>query len=348
MNDILSQLQLHMKTHPALELSDAIKFLYQGCMGNGHLMLDREAAWNYLVEEWQETPVCHTAPLTESLGNGLCRLSLAGCKELGLSVHTLFALFLRANQLFSPSQATLKTLLPQLCSLFPHTDQIADIQRYLQAGMPMVSHSQTYRDTYTPAYRLVLEQDISLLPLCAAIDRHMAQNPRTIVALDGPCAAGKSTIGALLSQLYGCPLVHMDDFFLPQTQKTPARLSQAGGNIDAERFLTQVLLPVSCGKPAKYQPYHCHTDDFGEWLEVPPSALTIIEGVYALRPDLQPYYSICCYIDAPWTIRRERLLKRCGEDGLARFEALWIPLEQQYFETFQIESHCPIKIKACF
>ena len=347
MNDILSQLQLHMKTHPALELRDAIKFLYQSCMGNGHLMLDRDAAWNYLVEEWQKTPPSYTVPLTESLGNGLCRLSLASCKEMGLSVHTLFALFLRANRLFSPSQATLRTLLPQLYSLFPYPHQIAEIQQYLQDGMPVISHSQTYRTAYAPAYRLVLEQDISLLPLCADIDRHMAQNSRTIVALDGPCASGKSTIGALLSQLYDCPLVHMDDFFLPQKQKTPARLSQAGGNIDAERFLSQVLLPVSQGKSAQYQPYRCHTDNFGEWLEVPPSALTIIEGVYALRPDLQPYYSICCYLDAPWSVRRERLLKRCGEGGLARFEALWIPLEQQYFETFQIESQCSIKIKAC-
>ena len=347
MNDILSQLQLHMKTHPALELRDAIKFLYQSCMGNGHLMLDRDAAWNYLVEEWQKTPPSYTVPLAESLGNGLCRLSLASCKEMGLSVHTLFALFLRANRLFSPSQATLRTLLPQLYSLFPYPHQIAEIQQYLQDGMPVISHSQTYRTAYAPAYRLVLEQDIPLLPLCADIDRHMAQNSRTIVALDGPCASGKSTIGTLLSQLYDCPLVHMDDFFLPQKQKTPARLSQAGGNIDAERFLSQVLLPVSQGKSAQYQPYRCHTDDFGEWLEVPPSALTIIEGVYALRPDLQPYYSICCYIDAPWSVRRERLLKRCGEGGLARFEALWIPLEQQYFETFQIESQCSIKIKAC-
>ncbi len=347
MNDILSQLQLHMKTHPALELRDAIKFLYQSCMGNGHLMLDRDAAWNYLVEEWQKTPPSYTVPLTESLGNGLCRLSLASCKEMGLSVHTLFALFLRANRLFSPSQATLRTLLPQLYSLFPYPHQIAEIQQYLQDGMPVISHSQTYRTAYAPAYRLVLEQDIPLLPLCADIDRHMAQNSRTIVALDGPCASGKSTIGTLLSQLYDCPLVHMDDFFLPQKQKTPARLSQAGGNIDAERFLSQVLLPVSQGKSAQYQPYRCHTDDFGEWLEVPPSALTIIEGVYALRPDLQPYYSICCYLDAPWSVRRERLLKRCGEGGLARFEALWIPLEQQYFETFQIESQCSIKIKAC-
>lgn len=347
MNDILSQLQLHIKTHPALELRDAIKFLYQSCMGNGHLMLDREAAWNYLVEEWQKTPACHTVPLTESLGNGLCRLSLAACKELGLSVHTLFALFLRANNLFSPSQVMLRTLLPQLYPLFPNVDQKTQVEQYIQAGMPVISHSRAYRDAYTPAYRIVLEQDICLLPLCAAIDRHMAQNPRTVVALDGPCAAGKSTIGALLSQLYGCPLVHMDDFFLPQKQKTPARLSQAGGNIDAERFLEQVLLPVSQGAPARYQPYRCHTDDFGEWLEVPPSALTIVEGVYSLRPDLNPYYSIRCYIDAPWSIRRERLLKRCGESGLARFEALWIPLEQQYFETFQIASCCPIKIKAC-
>ena len=46
------------------------------------------------------------------------------------------------------------------------------------------------------------------------------------VAIDRPCASGKSTLGAALSEIYGCALIHMDDFFLRPEQRTSQRLSQ--------------------------------------------------------------------------------------------------------------------------
>ena len=65
------------------------------------------------------------------------------------------------------------------------------------------------------------------------------------VAIDGPCASGKSTLGALLRGVYGANLFHMDDYFLPFARKTPERLAEPGGNVDYERFFAEVA-----GRPA--------------------------------------------------------------------------------------------------
>ena len=84
--------------------------------------------------------------------------------------------------------------------------------------------------------------------LLSAVLKAQREQERVMVAIDGPCASGKSTLGAALAQKLGCPLFHMDDFFLPPAQKTPQRLAEPGGNVDAERFFAEVLLPFSRGE----------------------------------------------------------------------------------------------------
>ena len=74
-----------------------------------------------------------------------------------------------------------------------------------------------------------------------------------IVAIDGCCASGKSTLGARLSEALGCPLFHLDDFFLRPEQRTPERFAQPGGNMDRERLEAEVLAPLRRGEAAVYR-----------------------------------------------------------------------------------------------
>ena len=46
------------------------------------------------------------------------------------------------------------------------------------------------------------------------------QSP-VIVAIDGRCGAGKSTLAAVLAERLDANLIHMDDFFLRPEQRTP-------------------------------------------------------------------------------------------------------------------------------
>jgi len=111
----------------------------------------------------------------------------------------------------------------------------------------MVSHSTRFRQQYHPAYRVVFLHYVNVIPALSAIDRAMKKQPRLRVAIDGPCASGKSTLGKTLQEIYGCPLIHMDDFFLRPEQRTPERLAQPGGNVDYERFAKEVLTPSADG-----------------------------------------------------------------------------------------------------
>ena len=62
------------------------------------------------------------------------------------------------------------------------------------------------------------------------------KNP-VLVAVEGRCASGKTTLASVLQDLAGWSVFHMDDFFLQPWQRTELRMQTAGGNVDYERFL---------------------------------------------------------------------------------------------------------------
>lgn len=96
------------------------------------------------------------------------------------------------------------------------------------------------------------------MELLQAIDERLPRQERLLLAIDGGSASGKTTLAALLAQRYGCPVFHMDDFFLRPEQRTPQRLAEPGGNVDRERFFSEVLQPLRQGGPASYRRYDCH------------------------------------------------------------------------------------------
>ena len=49
-----------------------------------------------------------------------------------------------------------------------------------------------------------------------------------VIAIDGRCAAGKTTLAAALQRETGCTVLHLDHFFLRPEQRTPQRLAQPG------------------------------------------------------------------------------------------------------------------------
>ena len=46
-----------------------------------------------------------------------------------------------------------------------------------------------------------------------------------VIAIDGKCASGKSTLGLYLKNSLDANLFHMDDFFLRPEQRTPERFA---------------------------------------------------------------------------------------------------------------------------
>lgn len=326
-----------------MDVQDAVKFLYQYHMGPGHLIEDEALALARLEEEWATLSPSLEEPLFEEIGNGLCRLNLRACKGKQLSTRLIARLFvLTANAFVSDADALAQAL--ELVYTLPFSQEIvADyLAQYRQKGCPAVHHSDRYRAACVPAYRVVSKYYVTMLPILSAIEQAMEQNSHVRVAIDGPCASGKSTLGQALADIYCCPLIHMDDFFLRPEQRTQTQLAQPGGNVDHARFSREVLAPLLENEPARYRPWRCHSGEFGPEIVVRPGPLMVVEGSYSLRPDLRDAYTLRIWVEAPWEVRRQRLLERCGSEGLARFESIWIPLENRYFSACQVKQCCQL------
>ena len=128
--------------------------------------------------------------------------------------------------------------------------------------------------------------------------------------------------------------------------RTPQRLSQPGGNVDAERFLAQVLLPVSRGEQAMVQKYDCHADALLDPVFVSPKRVAIIEGAYSLHPLLAPFYTLKVFCRIDPALQESRILARNGAEALPVFRERWIPLENRYFEALDILAQCDLVVDA--
>ncbi|MBQ7872120.1 MAG: hypothetical protein IJ357_08260 [Oscillospiraceae bacterium] len=110
------------------------------------------------------------------------------------------------------------------------------------------------------------------------LDALLAQKDMVIVAIDGKCTSGKTTLAAKLAEVYDCNVFHMDDFFLRPEQRTPERFAEIGGNVDYERFNKEVLIPLKAGQSFTYRPFDCSTFTLAAPVCVTPKKLNIIEG----------------------------------------------------------------------
>ena len=98
-----------------------------------------------------------------------------------------------------------------------------------------------------------------------------------LVAIDGRCGSGKTTLGEYLKGQLDCNLFHMDDFFLRMEQRTPDRMKETGGNVDYERFYETVLIPVQKKESVCYQPFSCKEWRLLDAYEIPYKRINIIE-----------------------------------------------------------------------
>ena len=131
-----------------------------------------------------------------------------------------------------------------------------------------------------------MEASLSLLK--SRIDALLQTGRQILIAIDGNCTAGKTTLASVLEKAYDCNVFHMDDFFLRPEQRTAQRYAQPGGNVDYERFQEEVLLPLNAKTFFSYRPFSCRTFALAEPVEVVPKQLVIVEGTYCLHPYFRP------------------------------------------------------------
>ena len=177
------------------------------------------------------------------------------------------------------------------------------------------------------------------------IGRLLDTGRQILVAIDGNCAAGKTTLAAALKEKYDCNVFHMDDFFLRPEQRTPERYAQPGGNVDYERFREAVLMPLREGRAFSYRPFSCRTLTLLDPVQVAPKQLNIVEGTYSQHPYYGDIYDLKVFWAVEAQVQRERILRRPPWLHRQFFE-VWIPMETVYFDRFQIREQSGLVLQA--
>ena len=177
------------------------------------------------------------------------------------------------------------------------------------------------------------------------IRKLLCEKESVIVAIDGRCASGKTTLASLLGSTVDCNIVHADSFFLLPHQRTEERLSVPGENIEHERLLSEVLIPLKSGEPFSYRPFDCSTMDFKEDVFIIPKKINIIEGSYCCHHSLLSFYDLTVFLSTDKEKQLQRILERNGEASKKIFENKWIPLEEAYFEKYKLKDNTDLSFK---
>ena len=176
--------------------------------------------------------------------------------------------------------------------------------------------------------------------LTSHLSKVISDDRITLLAIDGRCTAGKSTLASYLCELFPAAVIHMDDFFLPPYMRSEKRLAEPGANIHIERIETEIIRPILFGeRELTFSKFDCSLGRIRESIRLSLAPLTIIEGVYSMRPELLPLYDIRVFLDVGADEQIKRLKARSPEK-LDMFISRFIPLEERYFSHFQTRSLC--------
>lgn len=161
---------------------------------------------------------------------------------------------------------------------------------------------------------------------------------RVVVAIDGPSAAGTTTLGGVLASTLISALIPSDDFYRDLDDGQRWNLSPADGveqYFDWQRLRAEALLPLLAGKPARYRPF--------SWVPggglservvtICPARIIIVEGVYASRHEFADLIDLSVLVQTPEPERHRRMLARTsGNEG---WWSRWAAAENLYFTSIR-------------
>ena len=337
-------LKWQMENHASIEPRDLVKLCYQAAFGAEHLLKDRAGALKYFESEYAKTPAT-TELLAENISQKVCRVNLGAWKSTKMPEKWLFEMFCASSSVEKCGKDMLEKYFAATLDLLKsgnYSVKDKDFEEFLidyrKNGMGAVHHSDGYRDCEKPAYRIVDRDLLEILPVLELVSEKEKREGRPfVIAIDGRAASGKTTLAKKLEQIMGAAVVHMDDFFLPPSLRTPERLASAGGNVHYERFKEEVLPNLCQIADFEYRAFDCSVMDMGANVEVKASDFVIVEGSYSAHPNFGEYYDVLVFASVDEKEQKRRILSRNGEKLLEMFTSRWIPMEEKYFKEFLVE-----------
>ncbi len=161
--------------------------------------------------------------------------------------------------------------------------------------------------------------------MIAKLLQELKNETRFVLAIDGRCGAGKTTLAGKLKEALGCEVIHLDDFFLPWGSEKSGH-----GNLEKDRLFKEVLIPLSQNQEVNYRKFSCSMQDYTECVHIEKGRSVIIEGSYALLCDFAFAYTHKLFLDIDPDLQEKRIRERNGDDKWQMFATRWIPDEEAY------------------
>lgn len=343
----------HVKKYPLMEIRDIAKLIYQSEFGGGHMIPNPQISLKRIQEEYHslKSEAFAVSSVVENIGNGLARIYLS-CLNHGISAEVLNEMFVHSANNKKGTIAGLEEkieLVISMCQngLLPYysEDMLNFFKEWKANGYPAMSHSETYRQNYHPAYRVIEYNFVKLYEvICKVREVSFTVDKPYVIAIDGMSGSGKSTFASLLHKVFpDSNLFHMDDYFLRPEQRTEERLTEVGGNVDYERFYDEIVSHLKDNDGLSFQKYDCCTQTLKKKKFISWKPIVIIEGSYSHHPYFKNAYDLRVFLEITPEEQCERILKRNGKSMLERFISEWIPKENAYFEKYQIKNAAAIK-----
>lgn len=341
----------HIKKYPEMELQDILKMLFQNEFGPKHLAENEIECFKSLSTEINSIDYNENEELFEDIGCDALRLNLKAI-PIGTDLNYINKVIVNSASEFCGTNEKLVVKFGLLVVMAENQEIPFDIERvrketnaFAKNGFKPISHSEVYKENYSPSYRVISKKYRSTVETVIALRNLDFNKKHIVISVDGNSASGKSTLAENLANLLNGEVVHCDDFFLPQEMRTDKRLSEIGGNIHYERLKEEVIDKLRKPTVISYKAYNCQNSSFKN-IFLMNKKIIIVEGAYSSHPYFENYADFKIFLKVDEKIQKERILKRNGEEMLKRFTNEWIPKENEYFNKFKIENNSDIILRS--
>jgi uridine kinase len=163
-------------------------------------------------------------------------------------------------------------------------------------------------------------------------DRQPACGSTTVVAVDGPSGAGKTSLVGGLSAATGGDVLHLEDVY-----------PGWDGLAATPPIIAEALEAVAVGEIGTAHRWDWEAGLPGALLRIPPAPLLILDGVGSGARVIRPYLSLLIWVDAPPDVRKQRALTRDGSTYAPHWDR-WAAQEVRHFAAEDTRHHADLVI----
>ena len=154
----------HYTAYPKLEVADIFKFIFQSAFGCEHLVSSEERALNYIIAELERIKDENSEPRVDALDGDYSRVYLS-CLNDEVTPDVLAKYFCLSAKTEPCGKERLLEKISVARELIEDGTiplSLSDFDelhaKWREAGYPAIHHSESFREAYHPAYRVIANE----------------------------------------------------------------------------------------------------------------------------------------------------------------------------------------------